>query len=61
MSHNIYFAQIFIYFGQYLRYHDWMQSPELLEQTASERLTISQEYDMQRSWYEDENSELRKT
>ncbi|XP_031554134.1 N-acetyltransferase 9-like protein [Actinia tenebrosa] len=37
------------------KYHDWMQSPELLEQTASERLTLSQEYDMQRSWYEDEH------
>ena len=35
-----------------------MQSPELLEQTASETLTLSQEYEMQRSWYEDEHSEL---
>ncbi|KAK3742966.1 hypothetical protein QZH41_000206 [Actinostola sp. cb2023] len=39
-----------------IRYHDWMQSPELLEQTASERLTLNQEYDMQQSWCEDENS-----
>ncbi|XP_073245006.1 N-acetyltransferase 9-like protein isoform X2 [Porites lutea] len=37
------------------RYHDWMQSPELLEQTASERLTLEQEYDMQNSWFQDEN------
>lgn len=33
-----------------------MQSAELLEQTASERLTLEQEYDMQRSWFQDENS-----
>ena len=38
------------------RYHDWMQSPELLEQTASERLTLDQEYEMQQSWFQDENS-----
>lgn len=37
------------------RYHDWMQSPELLEQTASERLTLDQEYEMQQSWFLDEN------
>lgn len=37
------------------RYHDWMQSPELLEQTASERLTLDQEYEMQQSWFQDEN------
>ncbi|XP_029190978.2 N-acetyltransferase 9-like protein isoform X2 [Acropora millepora] len=37
------------------RYHEWMQSAELLEQTASERLTLEQEYDMQRSWFQDEN------
>lgn len=33
-----------------------MQSPELLEQTASERLTLDQEYEMQQSWFHDENS-----
>ncbi|KAK2571860.1 N-acetyltransferase 9-like protein [Acropora cervicornis] len=38
------------------RYHEWMQSAELLEQTASERLTLEQEYDMQRSWFQDENN-----
>ncbi|XP_028514591.1 N-acetyltransferase 9-like protein isoform X3 [Exaiptasia diaphana] len=37
------------------RYHDWMQSSELLAQTASERLTLDQEYEMQKSWYEDTN------
>jgi len=37
------------------RYHDWMQSPVLLEQTASERLTLDQEYEMQQSWLHDEN------
>ncbi|KAK3827802.1 MAG: N-acetyltransferase 9 [Benniella sp.] len=37
------------------QYNKWMQSPELLELTASEPLTLEQEYEMQRSWREDEN------
>ncbi|XP_020899393.1 N-acetyltransferase 9-like protein isoform X2 [Exaiptasia diaphana] len=40
------------------RYHDWMQSSELLAQTASERLTLDQEYEMQKSWYEDTNNSM---
>ena len=43
------------------RYHHWMQSPELLEQTASERLTLDQEYEMQQSWFQDENSKTSYT
>ena len=43
---------------EYHRYHEWMQSPALLAQTASERLTLEQEYQMQQSWYQDENSML---
>ncbi|XP_056153348.1 N-acetyltransferase 9 [Lampris incognitus] len=35
------------------RYHEWMKSPELQQLTASEPLTLQQEYDMQRSWRED--------
>ncbi|GIX93150.1 n-acetyltransferase 9-like protein [Caerostris darwini] len=37
------------------KYHSWMQSPELLELTASEPLTLEQEYQMQQSWYEDDD------
>lgn len=37
------------------RYHDWMKSPELQQLTASEPLTLEQEYDMQKSWREDDD------
>ncbi|KAI8358273.1 N-acetyltransferase 9-like protein [Mortierella sp. GBAus27b] len=37
------------------QYNKWMQSPELLELTASEPLTLEEEYEMQRSWRVDEN------
>jgi len=40
------------------RYHQWMCSPELQKLTASEPLTLEQEYDMQRDWREDDDSEL---
>lgn len=39
------------------RYHKWMESEELRHLTASEPLTLEQEYAMQRSWREDEDSE----
>ncbi|XP_028990160.1 N-acetyltransferase 9 isoform X1 [Betta splendens] len=39
------------------RYHEWMKSPELQQLTASEPLTLDQEYSMQKSWRDDEDSE----
>ncbi|KAK1811442.1 hypothetical protein LTR12_014194 [Friedmanniomyces endolithicus] len=34
-------------------YHTWMQDPELQSATASEPLTLGEEYAMQRSWRDD--------
>nr|XP_020858139.1 N-acetyltransferase 9 isoform X3 [Phascolarctos cinereus]XP_020858140.1 N-acetyltransferase 9 isoform X3 [Phascolarctos cinereus]XP_020858141.1 N-acetyltransferase 9 isoform X3 [Phascolarctos cinereus] len=39
------------------RYHEWMKSEELQRLTASEPLTLEQEYAMQHSWREDTDSE----
>ncbi|KAJ5622234.1 hypothetical protein N7528_005466 [Penicillium herquei] len=35
------------------RYHEWMQDEEIQEATASEPLTLDEEYSMQRSWRQD--------
>jgi RimJ/RimL family protein N-acetyltransferase len=35
------------------QYHAWMQSADLLEATASEPLSIEEEYSMQKSWSDD--------
>lgn len=37
------------------KYHKWMSSPELLEKTASEPLTLEAEYNMQQSWWLDDD------
>jgi RimJ/RimL family protein N-acetyltransferase len=37
-----------------VRYHQWMLNPDLLSATASEPLTLSEEYTMQQSWYNDD-------
>ncbi|KAK4560933.1 hypothetical protein LTR86_004888 [Recurvomyces mirabilis] len=36
-------------------YHTWMQDPDLQAATASEPLTLKEEYAMQRSWREDKD------
>lgn len=38
------------------KYHQWMKEPLLLEATASEPLTLEQEYEMHHSWTQDPNS-----
>lgn len=40
-----------------MQYHEWMSSEEIRQQTASEPLTLEEEYEMQQSWQKDEDSE----
>ncbi|RYR06465.1 hypothetical protein Ahy_B05g073796 [Arachis hypogaea] len=39
------------------KYHSWMQDPSLLQATASESLSLDQEYHMQLSWSQDLNKD----
>ncbi|ESW18104.1 hypothetical protein PHAVU_006G013300 [Phaseolus vulgaris] len=39
------------------KYHQWMKDPSLLQATASEPLTLQEEYRMQLSWFQDPTKE----
>ncbi|KAK0235471.1 GNAT domain-containing protein [Armillaria nabsnona] len=41
--------------GHVAKYHSWMENDELRSLTASERLTLEEEFDMQRKWREDDD------
>lgn len=38
------------------RYHEWMKNPTLQYLTSSEPLTLDEEFEMQKRWLEDEDS-----
>lgn len=46
------------YIRSNLRYHQWMSDPVLQQLTASEPLTLDQEYEMQETWRHDEDSKF---
>ena len=37
------------------KYHEWMKNPEILQATASEPLSLEKEFEMQKSWRDDED------
>jgi RimJ/RimL family protein N-acetyltransferase len=37
------------------KYHEWMSSEEIRELTSSEQLTLDEEYEMQKTWLNDED------
>ncbi|KAK0473524.1 GNAT domain-containing protein [Armillaria luteobubalina] len=41
--------------GHVSKYHSWMENDELRSLTASDRLTLEEEFDMQRKWREDDD------
>ena len=55
MKRFIFFDDMFLNFIP--RYNDWMQSEVLQQLTASEPLTLAEEYEMQKSWHLDEKSD----
>lgn len=51
------FSLLFQYVVIIFRYHEWMKSAELQYFTGSESLTLEEEFQMQKRWHQDQDSE----
>lgn len=56
MSKNCQLKLTLSYWDNNYRYHEWMQGTELQQLTASEPLSLDEEFEMQEAWRNDADS-----